>query len=279
VNLLRTIRGLFGAAVHVVRAAGIPWHRLGVGAVVCGGLGTGAFFALRPDLWLVEHVVFVGSSRIREAELRHLLDLPNGTAIWAVDAPALQEALERHPWVRRAHVSLSLPDTVHVEIEERTAAALLHDGEHLLYVDREGTPFLPADFRTGAMVDLDLVHLTGMGSELVELHPELAPRAIRDGLWLVHALDERGLVSAARVSEVAFSRTSGYTVVAPPSRLLFGLADLPAQVDRLERLVHAGVSLDEPRSVDLAPATVAIVRPLLAATSGTPSAPPLPGGG
>lgn len=264
--------------MHLVRVARIPWLRLAAGAVVCAGAASAAFFVVRPDLWLVTRVTFAGATRIRDAELRHLMDLPNGTLVWEVDPVHLQEALERHPWVRHARVGVAWPGVVQVQVEERSAVALLHDGEHLLYVDEEGTPFLPADFRTGAMVDLDLVHLTGMGSELGELHPDLAPRAIRDALWLVHALDERHLVPSASVSEVAFSRTSGFTVVAPPARLLFGLSDLPTQVDRLERLVSSGVSLDEPRSVDLAPATVAIVRPLVA-SGGPPSAPPVPGGG
>ncbi len=277
-NLLRSIRGTFLALVHVARAARIPWLRFGAGAALCAGVAAGVFFAVRPDLWLVERVTFEGATRIRESELRHLLDLPNGTPIWAVDPSGLQASLERHPWVRSARVSTAWPDTVRVEIEQRDAAALLHDADRLLYVDQEGTPFLPADFRTGAMVDLDLVHLTGMGSTLAELHPELPPRAIRDALWLVHALDAQGLVASHQVSEVAFSRTSGFTVVAPPARLLFGLSDLPAQVDRLDRLVRTGVSLDEPRVVDLAPATVAIVRPLVAA-SAPPPTPPLPGGG
>jgi len=278
VNLLRTIRGLLAAIVRSTLAAPIPWLRLAAGGAVCLGLATSGFFALRPDLWLVEHVTFEGVTRVRTQELRHLLDLPNGTAVWMVQPGPLQQALERHPWVRRATVSVAFPDTVHVSIEERAAIALLHDGDHLLYVDQEGTPFLPADFRTGAMVDLDLVHLTGMGSELTALHPDLAPRAIRDALWLVAALDQRGLVASHRVSEVSFSRTSGFTVVAPPSRLLFGLGGLPDQVDRLARLVDSGLSLDEPRHVDLAPATVAIVRPL-AAAGRPPSASPPSGGG
>lgn len=270
---------MFDAAVRVARWVSVPWRELAAGGLVCAGAAGAAFVALRPDLWLVERVTFTGSERIRTAELRHLLDLPNGTPIWAVEPAALQASLERHPWVRRATVVPRLPGTLEVTIEERSPSALLHDGERLLYVDQEGTPFLPADFRTGGRVDLDLVHLTGMGSELGALHPDLAPRAIRDALWLVHALDTRGLVPSDRVSEVAFSRTSGFTVVAPPARLLFGLSDLPAQVDRLQRLVDGGLSLEEPRHVDLAPASVAIVRPL-APAGGAPVPPrPVPGGG
>lgn len=273
-NFSRIIRGSLEVSVRLALA--LPWPQVVAGGVACAALVAGGFFGLRPDLWLVERVEFSGASRIRSSELRHLLDLPNGTAMWQVEPGALEHALERHPWVRGATATVVWPATVHVDIVERSAVALLHDGERLLYVDQEGTPFLPADFRTGAQVDLDLVHLTGMGSELADLHPDLAPRAIRDALWLVHELDERDLCPSERVSEVTFSRTSGFVVVAPPSRLLFGLSELPAQVDRLERLVDGGLALDEPRHVDLAPATVAIVRPLGAGSPATPTDRPAP---
>jgi hypothetical protein len=188
-------------------------------------------------------------------------------------------ALERHPWVRSAEVELRWPDEVVVRIEERRAAGLLHDGDELLYVDDHGVPFVRA--RSG---DLDHVHLTGMGSELDRIHPDLAPTAIRDALWLVDALDREGLVPRERISEVAFSRTSGFLVHTGRARLAFGHDDLPKQVKRLSVLVSQGLRLDEPRHVDLAPPTVAIVRPLELPTVASPApaptvGPPVPGHG
>ncbi|MCA9491650.1 MAG: FtsQ-type POTRA domain-containing protein [Myxococcales bacterium] len=235
----------------------VPWARI-LATGTFGALALGAVFALaRPDLMMVEQVVFDGQSRATVAELRHLMDLRNGTAPWEVDADALARAVERHPWVRSATVELRWPSELRVSVDERQAVALLRDGDDLLYVDDLGVPFLRA-----AGGDLDLVHLTGMGSELDELHPDLAPRAIRDALWLAGTLDREGLVARDRVSEVVFSRTSGFLVLTDRARLAFGPADLPAQVERLSVLVHQGLSLEEPRYVDLAPASVAIVRRL-----------------
>lgn len=235
----------------------VPWARIvAVGAF--GLLATSVVFALaRPDLVMVERVVFDGQGRATVSELRHLMDLPNGTAPWDVDGEAVARRIERHPWVRSASVELRWPDELRVHVEERRAAALLHDGDDLLYVDEIGVPFLRAE---GG--DLDLVHLTGMGSELDALHPDLAPRAIRDALWLIDTLDRDGLVERSRVSEVVFRRTSGFLVATDTVRLAFGPGDLPSQVGRLSVLVRQGLSLDEPRYVDLAPASVAIVRRL-----------------
>lgn len=219
--------------------------------------------AVRPEQWLIEHVVFEGQHRATVAELRHLSDLRNGTTVWQVDGERIADQLERHPWVRSASVTVQWPHTVHVAIVEHHPVALLHRGSddplrgELVYVDEEGTPFLPA--RPG---DLDYPHLTGFEPELSRMHPELGPLAIRDGLWLIANLDDRGLVTRDRVSEVSFSRTVGFTVVTDQARLVFGHGDLSTQVDRLSLLVRQGLSLERPTYVDLAPATVAIVRPL-----------------
>jgi hypothetical protein len=142
VNFSRIIRGSLEVSVRLALA--LPWPQVVAGGVACAALVAGGFFGLRPDLWLVERVEFSGASRIRSSELRHLLDLPNGTAMWQVEPGALEHALERHPWVRGATATVVWPATVHVDVVERSAVALLHDGERLLYVDQEGTPFLPA---------------------------------------------------------------------------------------------------------------------------------------
>jgi hypothetical protein len=235
----------------------VPWGRWLAANAFLGPAGVALFALVRPDLWMVERVVFVGREQTSVAELRHLMDLSNGTPPWRVDTDELARAVERHPWVREARVELHWPDELVVQVDERHAAALLHDGDDLLYVDERGVPFVRA--RGG---DLDHVHLTGMGSDLDKVHPDLAPRAIHDALWLVDTLDREGLVPEEQVSEISFSRTSGFLVHTGRARLAFGHADLPKQVERLSILVARGLRLEEPHFVDLAPATVAIVRPL-----------------
>lgn len=220
------------------------------------------FGVVRPDCMMVERVVFQGASRASEASLRHLADIPNGTTIWSVDPEAAARGVERHPWVRRATAVREWPDRVVIEVEEYEPVALLHY-DRTYYVDRDGTPFL-ADV-TG---DLDYPSLTGIGPELERAHPDLPVLAVRDALWLIEALDARGLLSRDRISEVAFSRTRGFTVHGPAARFAFGVDDLERKLARLERLVAEGqVDPEAPVLVDLAPETVAIVRPLAASTA------------
>jgi len=221
------------------------------------GVVIGGVAMARPDQMLVEHVAFEGAERAGAAELRHLIDLRNGTRMWEVEAEVLAARAEVHPWVARANVRVEWPDTVVVEVEEREAMAVLL-ADRAVYLDAAGTPFL------GARADaVDLPHLTGIGPRLAALHPDLPAMAVRDALWLLEQLEARGLGAREDVSEVAFSEVRGFTVHLGHARLVFGHGDLPRQLDRLERLVREqGVRLDEPTYVDLAPPTVAIVRPL-----------------
>lgn len=211
----------------------------------------------RPDRWLVERVAFEGAQRARIAELRHLADLRNGTLVWSVEPLAIATAVERHPWVRSAAVRVIWPDTVHVQIEEHEVAALLHDHDRLLYIGHDGIAFLVAQ-----PDDLDYPHITGIGRELDALHPQLGNLAVRDALHLIDHLDREGLVAREDLSEIAFSTSLGFTVHTDGARIVFGHGGLQRQIDRLSALAAGGLDLKSRTYIDLAPTTVAIVRPL-----------------
>jgi cell division protein FtsQ len=222
------------------------------------GLASGAaFLVARPDLVLVEHLEFVGADHADERALRHLADLQNGTSWWLADTEAVRRGVERHPWVRSATVERVWPDTLRVTVDERVPVALLAmDRTYVL--DEDGVPFLVADGR-----ELDLPLILGLDPDLEARHPELPRLVLRDALWLVREIPARTGVAAESISSVTFSRGTGMSVSVGRSRVIFGLEGLSRQMDRLERLVRdSAVALDRPLLIDLAPATVAIVRPL-----------------
>jgi len=235
-------------------------------ALFTGSIGVavvGAGLALRPDLMLVEHVQFGGNDAATAAQLRHLSEIRNGVRIWEVDPDRIARAVERHPWVSRATVSVRFPDTVVVEVEEHHPVALLHYGE-LYYVAADGSVFLPADTD-----DLDYPSLTGITPALEAQHPSLPRLVVRDALELIGSLDARGIIDRDRIDEVAFFPSRGFTVTAGRSRILFGLTHREEQLDRLASLLSDGrVDLDRPLHIDLGPESVAIVRPLAPAAEG-----------
>ncbi len=217
----------------------------------------GGFLLVRPDCMMVEHVVFDGAHHAGPGALRHLAELQNGTTLWSADLESVATGVERHPWVRSARVSRQWPDTLVVHVEERVPVAVLHYGD-VYYVDADGVPFLK-----GQLPSYDYPNLTGIDPGLERRHPSLPNLVVRDALALIDALEASGLTTTDAISEVSFSQTRGFTVHVERSRVLFGLSDTEKQLDRLSTLVSRGeVELSQPLWVDLAPSTVAIVRPL-----------------
>jgi len=220
----------------------------------------GGVVLARPDRMWLERVEFVGIERATPAELRHLSDVRNGITFWGVDPAAAEAGVERHPWVRSATASRRWPDTLVVSVEEYQPMAMIEQ-DGLYYVDKDGTVFLQAHTS-----DLDYPVITGVSKELAAAHPDLPRLVVRDALSLLQALDDRGLITRDRVSEISFSEARGFTVhVRSGSRVIFGLEGQEKQILRLARLIDEGLDTAAPLQVDLAPASLAIVRPLDAA--------------
>lgn len=244
----------------------LPWSglalRMGLAAAVITLGAVAAFGTLRPDLWMVEHVLVEGVDRADPAVIRHLADIPNGRPLWGVDPEAVERGVQTHPWVRAATVHVEWPDRIRIVVEEHRIAALVLRREGMFAVADTGQVFLKP-----SRGDLDHPLLTGFETEgsPSEAGPppsSLFQLAVPDALALLDALDRRDLVPRTEVSEVAFSATAGFTVHTRGARVAFGHGDLDRQLDRLAALVQHGLDLSSAMYVDLAPRTVATLRPL-----------------
>lgn len=230
--------------------------RIGLAALGLSVAALALFAGVRPDLHVIEQVSIQGHQRATANELRHLVQIPNGTRVWGVDLAQAATGAERHPWVARAEARLQWPATVTITVEERVPVALLRS-DRLVYLDLQGQPIAQA-----TPSDLDYPVISGLSQDLYDLHPDLPGRVVQSALELVEALDQVEIPSE-RISEVVFSRTAGFTVyLVGGARLLFDLDDFPRQARRIVELRARGVSLDGPVHIDLAPQTMAIVRPL-----------------
>jgi cell division protein FtsQ len=160
----------------------------------------------------VTRVEVRGSRFLSEGEVRGLLGPAVGENILALDLEGLKSRLRASPWVAEAAVVRSLPDTLRVEIRERTPLALA-EMDRLYLMDAEGTLIDIYGPRTSAF-DLPIVRgLQGVAPE------ERRGRAERAG-GLLRELGELG----SEISEVAFDRTGDVRVVlrGPGEALLMG---------------------------------------------------------
>lgn len=239
-----------------------PAYLWGSVVVLLALAAAGTWFT-SPRAFLIEQVQFSGNQRATAGALRHLVDVPNGSTHLTIDRARIADRAEQHPWVREAWVQRSLHG-IEVVVDEHRPVALAQLGSRLVYIDDRGDAFL--DARSD---DLDYPVITGLDDEVRGLHPALAQVVLRDAVLLIDRADERGLIDAGEVSQVAFGDTRGFTVhLRNGTEVLFGLDRHAEQLDRLSQLLTSGVDLGEPTYVDLAPERVAIVRPLHRASDG-----------
>lgn len=143
----------------------VPVLRIVAVVLALGGLGAGlAWLDRRGDLdrgltfaarqWIewtvrgglvVDKLTVVGAARTDPVQLQRILEKHRGTPIVSVEIDEIKSTVERLPWVREARVARRLPDTVMVELAERTPMALTREGQRLLIVDERGETFRPAD--------------------------------------------------------------------------------------------------------------------------------------
>lgn len=208
----------------------------------------------------VHEVRVVGLTRATEAQIRHLADIQEGEPLVTVDLDRAVAGAERHPWVAHAEARRIFPDTVVLQIRERTVRAVL-SLDQLYSVDSDGIPFRRADPE-----DLDHLLLTGMDAPdlatLVRDEPELARRILRDGLALADAAVATGELRETDLSEVHFNVRSGYALrLRNGGEILLGFRGSEG-LGRLAHLPRTGIDLSRPQRIDLGMDRLAVITPL-----------------
>jgi cell division protein FtsQ len=156
--LARTLLA-FHSAAFVVIACGLAW--LGYSRVMAS-----------PRL-RVTRVEVRGGYFLSQGEVRELLGPAVGENILSLDIEDLKRRLRASPWVADAAVGRTLPDTLRVEIDERSPIALA-EVDRLYLMDGNGTLIELYGPRT-ARFDLPIVR--GLGGLALEERRERARRA------------------------------------------------------------------------------------------------------
>jgi len=146
--------------------------RWAAGALLLVAVGAVAFGVERGRRWVaadgrfpITDVCVTGVRFLYEGEVLEMADVRRGTNLFAVDAGAVRERLERSGWIRKARVRRRPPGRLVLDVEERLPWLLL-TGEEPEFVDREGNrfPTLGKEERLDLPV---LVDRSGGGSDVV----------------------------------------------------------------------------------------------------------------
>ena len=121
--------GLFVTAIAIVSLVALD---------VPGKLALAAGEAVGDAGFRVRSVAVRGTQRMDPKPIYRIALDQRTTALPLVDVAAIRERLLDFGWVADARVSRRFPDTLVVDIVERTPAALWQDGKRLTLIDAEG---------------------------------------------------------------------------------------------------------------------------------------------
>lgn len=191
----RRVRIVCSKASASVQPGGPDWRALGrrlarasriaakavlvlicMGGVVAAGYYSHRYLSASP-YFMVHQIEVKGVTQAPFAELQQIVDQQRGRNIFTIDTAAFADALRQHPWIKEATVRRRMPNKLSVEIQERTAEAVLLLG-HLYLVAADGELFKQA---TPSEADGRAV-ITGLSRDAYLSNPDAARAQIRGAL-------------------------------------------------------------------------------------------------
>ena len=130
----------------------------------------------------VKHVRVTGTERMDEREVYARALAHRDQPMPEVDIVKLREELLELPWVKDARVSVQLPETLAIDIVERTPHAVLEKPDRLMLIDAEGVELSPVARDAAA----DMLRISGPGAakqvepldRLLAAAPALGPQVV-----------------------------------------------------------------------------------------------------
>ena len=85
-----------------------------------------------------KRVSIMGRNKTSETKIQHALGANLGESVWAFSLDEIRDNLQELSSIRSAHVQRLLPDTIHIELEERAPAAVWQYEGELSVIDVDG---------------------------------------------------------------------------------------------------------------------------------------------
>lgn len=180
-TLKRVTTWTITGAACVVSVVAATW--IGVPGMIGGAIAEGAGRAG----FRVEQIEVTGLKRMDRMSVYAVALDQQSRAMPLVDLDTVREKLLRYGWIADAHVSRRLPNTLLVDIVERTPAAVWQDNGQLTLIDATGVLLEPVN--PEAIPDLPLVIGPGADRQeagyqaLLAAAPALKPR-VKAATWI-----------------------------------------------------------------------------------------------
>jgi POTRA domain, FtsQ-type/Cell division protein FtsQ len=110
----------------------------------------------------VRHLEIVGTQHAARSDLDRVMQAYVGINLFNLDIARMRRDFASLPWVSRVEIEKKLPDTLRVQIVERTPVALAGNHGNVAYVDEHGTAFAALSPEVG---DPDLPLISGASGD------------------------------------------------------------------------------------------------------------------
>ncbi len=135
----------------------------------------------------VRQIEIAGAVHTSRAELNAVTAAYAGTNLFKMDIGRVQHDLRNLPWVSRIDIEKKLPDTLRINIIERTPVALVRTREKIAYVDEQGVAFADLSPAVGDN-DLPLIVIDDPAASPAELQRSVSfIRTLRAGDPLLYS--------------------------------------------------------------------------------------------
>src|SRR6476620_10541544 len=132
-----------------------PWFvALGVLLALLGGAVYGVFFS---PLLGVRSVAITGSPDPLTAQVRAVVDVPDGTPLARVDLDAVAQRVEAVPEVAEVEVARGWPETLTITVTPREPVAVTSANGKFYLLDKNGDPYLAVDAPPAGLTVVKLV--------------------------------------------------------------------------------------------------------------------------
>ena len=196
-----------------------------VTCVIAAGIPYGVYLYYRhlveTDYFLPKTLTVHGNLRVDDQSIVDASGLKlDGVNLFEVNVNTVEGNIETLPWIKKAKVTITLPDTVDVEIVEHQPLGIVNDGQ-LYVVDGEGHAIKP-----WTIEDTLIPPIVSLDKPLVD-HADVVVEAFQ----LADDMTRQGYPH--KIQEIHYDDATGYTVYSETSEIRIGYDRFDERIERL----------------------------------------------
>jgi len=212
-------------------------------AIYAGALLLAVFFSsviikmgygwlLHTDSLTIKKINVSGCSLIDKKDVLRRSRIRKDVNILSINLGEESKRLENNPWICKAVVKRSLPDTIEIQVEERRPMAVIKL-DHFYFVDNQGEIFTKVD---GQAQKLPL--LTGLSKEDIIKNDDKSAQLINTALSLIEDLHKKEMLKEGGTT-IEMDKEFGLTMVLAPhnTKIFMGFDDFDKKLEHLFRII------------------------------------------